>query len=193
MSLLRTAAVVSLAPALLLAACGDDTATVLDLTVIHQVPFIEFGAMEGDVPEQSAPGEMVNDLRSVADYVRLEPHLLCAALDPRDSFVDVRTVLAPGLETPLTFQVDIAPASGTSWRPLFDLNGIVADGESMSLNDPRLLLYQEGLDLLSALALADPPVYELRVTGTVPQDIDDLTLGLDLAIDFSNHPRGCPF
>lgn len=177
--------------ALLLAACGDDTRTVADLTVIQQVR-VEFGEMERDVAEETLPGSIVEDLRAEADYVRLAPSLRCAELDAADSLVEIRRLEAPGLETPLNLLVEIAPSGGVSWRDLAEFNGVVADDELIFFDAPGFVVFTEGADLLSALALSDEPIYELRLTAEVPDDIDDLTLDLELALDMSNLRRGCP-
>jgi hypothetical protein len=172
------------------AACGSGT-EIADLQLVQTV-IVDFGAMEGDQPSLTSPGDLAFDLREEANWVRLQPGFRCVAIDPAGSAVVIDRLLSPGLDTMLTLQVDVMPRGGVTWKPLAELNGMVADGASIPWNDPSVTVFADGVDLLEAIALSDNPGYELRVTGEVPTPVDDLVVNLLLELDFSSVANGCP-
>ncbi|MCB9786864.1 MAG: hypothetical protein H6744_09245 [Deltaproteobacteria bacterium] len=171
-------------------ACGSGN-EITDLQLVQTV-VVEFGAMEGDVPSLTSPGDVAFDLREEADWVRLHRGFRCVAADPDGSGILISRLLAPGLDTMLTLQIDVMPRGGVTWKPLVELNGTVTDGGFVPWSDPSVTIFADGVDLLEAIALSENPGYELRITGEVPAAIDDLVVDLLLELDFSTLAGGCP-
>lgn len=171
-------------------ACSSGS-SVAELQIV-QTAVVDFGALEGDRPSLTAPGDLPFDLREQPDWIRLHADFRCVALDSAHSAVVISRLLSPGLDTMLTLQVDVMPRDGVTWKPLIELNGTVSDGASIAWSDPSVTLFPDGVDLLEAIALSPNPAYELRVTGEVPTEVDDLVINLLLELDFSTLPGGCP-
>ena len=169
------------------AACSNET-EVVDLSIVHGV-YIDFDDMEDDSPEQAVVA--MDDLREEADYVRYAARLRCGSLATESSSIEVTRLGPEILDTTLFFQLEIAPRGQTTWTPLVEFTGFVADGEVVPFSDPDITLSDDGLNLLTGLALSTHPAYDLRITGEVPNGLSDLEVDLELEIDFSSVVGHC--
>lgn len=174
---------------LALAACSSET--VVDVS-IHQTVTVDFHAMTADESVETEHGAIVFDLRGEADYVEFKEELRCVGLDPFASNLEILRLDAPGLESMLDLQIDIAPWPGGEWTGLARFTDIATDQGIVPFDDDAFVIYLEGLDILDMVGLDDAPSYELRLSAKVPYAIDDLEVRLSLALAFSSESGACP-
>ncbi len=182
-------AIAALTAAAALAGCSAET--IVDVSVSQTVT-VDFHAMAADEAVLTEHGAVVFDLRAEPDYVQFKDQLRCVGLDPFASTLEIVRLDAPGLESMLDFQLDIAPWPNGEWTPLATLTDIVVDRGVVPFNDGAFTLWLEGLDVLDMVSLGDAPAYELRLSAQVPYSVDDLEVKLTLSLAFSSDSGACP-
>ena len=173
----------------LASSCAESEETYVDLAIVHAVT-IAFQDMAPDVPEQAVVA--LDDLRSEPDYVRHLDRFVCASVEPDESFLAITRLAAPGLETVLGFTLDISPHGADQWTPLWTYTGLVVDQEVVPASDEDATLDDGGRTVLQDLVLGDPPLYDIRITAEVPNQLEDLSIDLQLTVSLSSELGHCP-
>ena len=69
---------------------------------------------------------------------------------------------------------------------------ILRDDQLKVVETDGCKIFLEGLDVLEAVAFAETPQYELRISSKVPNAVMSLEVRLDIAIVFSSQTGACP-
>lgn len=172
-----------------LAACGDDPATIVDITVVETLP-VAFDAMEGGVTQGAVVA--LDDLRDEAAYSDAAGSLRCAAVDARASQVEVEALQTAAGATAVDYVVAVAPHGQTDFVELARFAGSIGPSDVVALDDAKVTLNGAGLGLVSSTLLGSAPRLDVQITATVPAAVDHMQLALKLAIKLSSDKAGCP-
>ncbi|MFO0746037.1 MAG: hypothetical protein U1F43_10230 [Myxococcota bacterium] len=182
-------ALASAAPAAGLVGCGDDPATIIDLTVVETLP-VQFDAMQGGVTEGAVVA--LGDLRDEPAYADAQTKLRCAAVDAKASSLTVEALDATAGATAVEYIVSVAPHGQTTFTELAHFSGSVGPNEVVTLDSSKFTLNAAGMSALSQVVLGASPELDVQMTATVPAALANMQLALKLSLQFSSDPKGCP-
>lgn len=182
----------------LTSACGGSSTPLVTLE-LDQFVEVDFDDMIAEVPEEALIP--FSDMRDESRYVDLLPQLRCAGVDLQGSYLKITELQAAGV-VPLNVQVLVAPYAGAHEPPdgtyqageftlLGEFDASVSPGETIAMTSPKWTVMQEGVDLLSNIALSDQPRYSVIVTGEALDPVDALLIEVNIQLGFANRAGGC--
>jgi hypothetical protein len=173
--------------AVLLSACSSETSSeTVELSVTETV-HVAFAEMEGNVAEVAVVGLL--DLSGNAGFEAHRDSLACLSIDRTKTTLRVSSLAAPGLETPLTVQVDVSASGQGEWTSLLRFDEFAFEGLNAPVQSEAIIA--PGELWLEAIALSQVPRFDLSVRGEVPQAIDGLEIAIDLSLFLSTDEAKC--
>lgn len=201
-SLLTSLVVASFAGA---AGCDSATTTVTELELDQSIE-INFESMKSGLAEDV--GATLGDMRGESRYVDLLSELQCAGVSLSGSNFFVRELAADVDAVPLQVELFVAPSTEPECDPKFTgtrnfatlpafsrlatLNASVRRGDTVPYTESTVKVFEAGRERASKIALSDRPNVCIGVVGSATREVQSLKLDLNVQLDFSSHPAGCP-
>lgn len=170
-----------------LAACGDDDSH--SLSIIDSIPVL-FEGLEADQALSATLALPAFDDEPL--YAEAKGDFQCASFDLSQSALTIDQLDSPAGATQLTYEVRIAAQDSQDFIRLFLFEGGVGKGETYPLTDQKVSLHPGGLQRLSTIAQSPGGALQVEISATVPSNLPELKLTLDLATTFSTDRDGCP-
>jgi hypothetical protein len=173
--------------AVLLSACSSESSSEsVDLTLTETI-HVAFAEMEGNVAEVAVISGA--DLRANPGFEAHRDAFACLAIDRSMTVLRVSSLAAPGLETALAVEIDVAAAGSEEWTSLMRFDEFAFEGLSAPLQSDAVV--PSGELWLETLALSKEPRFDLAVRGEVAAAIEGLEIAIDLALFLSTDETRC--